>query len=105
MPLKLAPLPQNVGGPDLQPLVAQINDRLRRIANETVAAAGPAGKRGPAGSSGSLDAPGDDTEVVFNDAGSFAASPLFVFFKDSGNLMLKGKPGTGVIAPVFNSTA
>jgi hypothetical protein len=101
----LIPLPQGIGGPTAQQLVTQVNDRLRRInleMNQTTVV-GPRGERGPAGSTAALIPPGQDTWVIYNDKMKFGASPNMVFVGD--NLWLKGAPGTGVIAPLFNSTA
>ena len=51
-----------------------------------------------------LNAPGDDQEVLFNQNGSVAASPLLKFAYSGSDLVLSGPPGSGVIAPAFNST-
>src|SRR5215471_12840 len=101
----LVPLPQGIGGADAQDLVMQLNDRFRRISLELNAASvvGPRGERGPAGSTAALVPPGQDTWVIYNDKMKFGASPNMVFVND--NLWMKGAPGTGVIANVFNSTA
>jgi hypothetical protein len=64
--IALAPLPQGVGNSDLQPLILQINDRLRRISafvggvagdkgpEGAAGAAGPRGERGPPGNQGGI---------------------------------------------------
>lgn len=58
MPLSLAPLPQGIGGPDLQNLVLQINDRLRRIAANAATGQGEQGERGMPGAPGAQGPPG-----------------------------------------------
>ena len=57
MPIPLAPLPQGVGNADLQPLILQINDRLRRIS--ALVGTGEAGDKGPPGPAGSAGPRGD----------------------------------------------
>ncbi|HEV8500433.1 MAG TPA: tail fiber domain-containing protein [Casimicrobiaceae bacterium] len=56
-----------------------------------------------AAGAGGGNAPGDDTQVVFNAGGSLSSDPTFTFH--DGSLWLSGPPGTGVAAPLFNSTA
>jgi len=48
-PLALPMLPQGIAGPELQPLVLQINDRLRRIATGVAAATATAPSTGTTG--------------------------------------------------------
>ena len=93
---------QNTGSAGLAPQMSIVNADgtptvffFRWLLNTAATAA--------AGGNGGGNAPGDDTQVVFNAGGSLSSDPTFTFH--DGSLWLSGPAGTGVAAPLFNSTA